>query len=131
MGISEIAIQAFRKAGDIKAAVDCCVELNKWDAAVELAEKHKFKEIESLLSKYATHLVENSKIPQAIELYQKANHHTEAAKLLSKLAQEAGKSKMHPLRAKKLYVMAALEIEKFRKKLLDSKLSGGSNSAVN
>jgi WD repeat-containing protein 35 len=30
---------AFLKSGDVKAAIDCCVLLNQWDQAVELAEQ--------------------------------------------------------------------------------------------
>ena len=69
----------------MKAAIDCCVHLNKWDAGVDLAEHHDFQQIETLLTKYATHLLEKKKTLHAIELYRKANHHTEAAKLLFKV----------------------------------------------
>jgi WD repeat-containing protein 35 len=40
------------------------------------------KEIDTLLAKYASHLMEKEKVLSAIELYRKANHFTEAAKLL-------------------------------------------------
>lgn len=58
----------------------------------------------------------NGKTLQAIELYRRANKSTEAAKLLAKLAKEVGKN---PLRAKKLHVLAAFEVERMRKKMLD------------
>jgi hypothetical protein len=41
----------------------------QWDLAVELAKKHNIKETDSLLAKYAAHLLENNKILDAIELY--------------------------------------------------------------
>ena len=41
----------------------------QWDQAVELAKKHNVKEIDSLLVKYATHLLEKDKILNAVELY--------------------------------------------------------------
>lgn len=85
MGISEHAITAYLRAGNVKAAIDCCVSLNKWDVGVHLAENHDFQQIETLLSKYAQHLLEKKKTLHAIELYRKANHHTEAAKLLFKV----------------------------------------------
>jgi hypothetical protein len=85
VGISEHAVAAYLKAGNIKSAIDCCVHLNKWDAGVDLAEHHDFRQIETLLSKYATHLLEKNKTLHAIELYRKASHHTEAAKLLFKV----------------------------------------------
>jgi WD repeat-containing protein 35 len=39
-----------------------------------------------------------------------ANRHSEAAKLLVDLAKQAAAAKIHPLRVKKLYVLAALEV---------------------
>jgi WD repeat-containing protein 35 len=85
VGISEHAVAAYLKANNVKAAIDCCVHLNKWDAGVDLAEHHDFKQIETLLSKYATHLLEKNKTLHAIELYRKASRHTDAAKLLLKV----------------------------------------------
>eukprot|EP00761_Pharyngomonas_kirbyi_P009988 gb/GECH01010006.1/.p1 GENE.gb/GECH01010006.1/~~gb/GECH01010006.1/.p1 ORF type:complete len:279 (+),score=66.34 gb/GECH01010006.1/:1-837(+) len=88
------------------------------------------KDIAQLLSKYANHLVEKNKNPQAIELYQKANKHTDAAKLLSKIADQVGQDGQDPMRAKKLYVMAAFEVEKLRRKILsDSDGEGNSRAA--
>ncbi|KAK3238460.1 WD repeat-containing protein 35 [Cymbomonas tetramitiformis] len=119
VGLCEHAVIAFQKGADIKAAIDCCVLLNQWDQAVELAEKNDFGQIEAVLSKYANYLLEKQKPLQAVELYRKAQHHTEAAKLLSKMATEAAALKVQPLRTKKLYVLAAMEVERFRKKALN------------
>lgn len=58
---------------------------------MELAEKHNFIQIEGLLSRYATQLLEKKKMMQAIELYRKANRNHEAAKLLSQFADELRK----------------------------------------
>ena len=117
--------------------------MNKWDAGVDLAEHHDFRQIETLLSKYATHLLEKNKTLHAIELYRKASHHTEAAKLLFKvslykipylslkLGKESGQ-KGNLLRAKKLYVLGALEVEQYRRKLLEQKQnSSGANKRDN
>jgi WD repeat-containing protein 35 len=120
VGISEAAVQAYIKAGDIKQAIDCCVLLHRWDKAVELAEEHQFPQIEGLLQKYANQLLEKGKIMAAVELYRKANKSPEAAKLLARLGQQMGQEKRNPLRAKKLHVLAALEVERFRKRVLDT-----------
>jgi WD repeat-containing protein 35 len=120
VGISEAAVQAYIKAGDVKQAIDCCVLLHRWDKAVELAEEHQFPQIEGLLQKYANQLLEKGKIMAAVELYRKANKSPEAAKLLARLGQEMGQEKRNPLRAKKLHVLAALEVERFRKRTLDT-----------
>ena len=78
----EEAVQAYLKCNQVKKAVDCCVELNQWDQAVELAKTHNIKEIDSLLARYAAHLLDKDKKLQAIELYRKANHFVDAAKLM-------------------------------------------------
>jgi WD repeat-containing protein 35 len=118
VGMCNSAVSAFLKLGDVKAAIDCCVLLNQWDQAVELAEQNDFPQIEGLLSKYGSHLLEKGKKLQAIELYRKANKSPEAAKLLCGMAQEVLRARTNPMRAKRLYVLAALEMERFKKRTL-------------
>lgn len=86
IGMSEAAVESYVKAGDVKKAIDCCVLLNQWNQAVELAEQHNFLQIEQLLTRYATHLIEKNKKMEAIELFRKANKNTESAKLLAEIA---------------------------------------------
>eukprot|EP00960_Hanusia_phi_P051776 761022-Hanusia_phi.AAC.2 len=129
VGLADEAVAAFLRANDVKAAIDCCVLLNKWDKAIQLAEEHDFPQIEGLLSKYATHLLGTGKRMEAIELYRKANRHPEAAKLLAEIAQEVVKSKANPQRARQLYVLAALEVEKFREKTLKVQQPGTTTTA--
>ena len=74
VGMSEEAVEALLKAGMVKEAIDCCVALNQWDLAVQLAKKHSVKEVNSLLAKYAQHLLESEKILSAIELYPQTVH---------------------------------------------------------
>mmetsp|Transcript_25379 Transcript_25379/g.58463 ORF Transcript_25379/g.58463 Transcript_25379/m.58463 type:complete len:1193 (+) Transcript_25379:116-3694(+) len=120
VGLSEQAVNSFLRGNDVKAAIDCCVLLNNWDTAVTLAEQHDFPQIESLLTKYASHLLADGRRMEAVELYRKAGRHADSAKLLGELAAEAGATKVHPLRAKRLYVLAALEVESYRKKNIDA-----------
>ena len=55
----------------------------------------------------------------------------EAAKLLSKLAADAAREKVRPVRTKKLYVLAAMEVERFKAKVLDPQaLLGGGGSGT-
>lgn len=115
-GLCKSAVEAYLRMGDIKSAIDSCVLLNEWERAVTLAEQHNFPQIENVLTKYASHLMMNKKTMQAIELFRRANKSTEAAKLLGKLARDMSKN---PLRAKKLQVLAAFEVERMRKKMLD------------
>ncbi|OQR99308.1 WD repeat protein 35 [Thraustotheca clavata] len=115
-GLCSSAVNAYLKLNDIKSAIDSCVLLNEWERAVSLAETHNFPQIESVLAKYATHLMRNGKTLQAIELYRRANKSMDAAKLLGTLAKDVGRN---PLRAKKLQILSALEVERFRRKMLD------------
>ena len=59
----------------------CCV-LPQWNKAVELAKSYNMKEIKSLLAKYASHLLDKNKTLEAVELYRKAHHFLDAAKLM-------------------------------------------------
>ncbi|KAL9655556.1 hypothetical protein ABK040_002223 [Willaertia magna] len=118
VGLTSQSVQAFLKGGKTKGAIDVCVELNQWDEAVALAEKYHVSEIEDILYKYANHLVSKGNLITAIELYQKANRNTESAKLLAKLGEDAGKKMMHPLKAKKFYVLSALDIDRYKSRLL-------------
>jgi hypothetical protein len=45
VGLCVQAVEAFKKSGDVKAAIDCCVLLNYWDLAVSLAEAHEFPQV--------------------------------------------------------------------------------------
>ena len=86
--------------------------MNHWHQAVELATKYNQpNQISSLLAKYAQHLLDENKTIQAIELYRKANHYLEAARLLMGLAKEETTKHSSPLRIKKLYVLGALLVE--------------------
>lgn len=58
---------------------------SQWNKAVELTRTHNMKEIKSLLSKYASHLLEKNKTLEAVELYRKAHHFLDAAKLMFKV----------------------------------------------
>ncbi|XP_066559744.1 WD repeat-containing protein 35 isoform X2 [Amia ocellicauda] len=113
VGMCDQTVSAYLKCNQPKAAVDTCVHLNQWNKAVELAKNHNMKEIGSLLSKYASHLLEKNKILEAIELYRKAHHFLDAAKLMFKIADEEAKKRTKPLRVKKLYVLAALLVENY------------------
>merc|ERR1740117_1782570 len=115
VGLCEQAVQAFVRVGDVKKAVDTCVLLNQWDLAVNLAQQKNFQQIEGVLAKYAQHLLDKNKKVDAVQLYRKANRHTEAAKLLASMARDMpGGTQKNPERMKKLYLLAALEVEKYK-----------------
>jgi WD repeat-containing protein 35 len=57
-------------------------------------------------------------------LYRKANRNTESAKILSSIANQLIEREGRPLYIKKLYVMAALEVDQYKKRLIDSTMTG-------
>mmetsp|Transcript_1346 Transcript_1346/g.3417 ORF Transcript_1346/g.3417 Transcript_1346/m.3417 type:complete len:1179 (-) Transcript_1346:299-3835(-) len=128
VGLAEQAVEAFVRGGDAKQAIDCCVLLNQWDQAISLAEQHDFPQIEGLLTKYASHLLEDGRKMEAIELYRKAGRHPLAAKHLAEIAHECVRTRANPMRARRLFVLAALEVEKFRAKTLNVQV--GANTAT-
>jgi len=131
VGLCEQSVQAFLRHGDVKTAVDTCVMLNQWDLAVNLAQQQNFQQIEGLLAKYAQHLLDKNKKIEAVQLYRKANRHTEAAKLLAQMAKEMpGGAQKNPDRIKKLYLLAALEVEKYKTKTLDAQMTGVTNATM-
>ncbi|CAB1118236.1 unnamed protein product [Ectocarpus sp. CCAP 1310/34] len=83
--------------------------------AVDLAEKHDFPQIEALLVRHTGQLLQKGDPLQAVEVFRMAGKATDAALLLAKLAEDAGRRQVDPLRAKKLHVLAACEVERHRK----------------
>jgi len=70
------------QCGKVQQAIDTCVHLNQWNTAIDLARNHNVRDTEPLLVKYAETLLQNNKTFSAVELYRKANHQVDAAKLL-------------------------------------------------
>jgi WD repeat-containing protein 35 len=132
IGLCESAVKAYIKSGDVKKAVDCCVLLNQWNQAVELAEQHNFLAIEQLLARYATHLIQKDKKMEAVELYRKANKNTESARLLADIASKLQAQRAPPLMIKKIYVLAAFEVDSYKQRVFDAsmtQITGGGNTA--
>ena len=58
VGMCHEASRALVKSNKVKEAVDCCVALNQWDRAVEIAHEHNMSSVDDLLAKYAAHLLD-------------------------------------------------------------------------
>ena len=129
-GMAPEAVAAFTKGGDIKAAIDSCVEQNCWGAAVALAEESGNTEIGKRLGEYAAELIDGGRQLHAVELYMSAHQYADAAKLLSKLGKAEGEARLHPLRVKKLYVIAAMEVERMKRKMLGGPAPGATQTAA-
>ena len=65
---------------------------------------------------------------ETAELYRKANHNSDAARILSGIAEDLVKSEASPLVVKKLFVMAALEVDLYKKKLYDVTMTAQNNT---
>jgi len=57
---------------------------------------------------------------EAIELYRKANRNTESARLLTNIGKDMGKTQIDLMLLKKIYVMAALEVDSYKRRVLDA-----------
>jgi len=130
VGMANEAVAAFLRSGDANAAIQSCVKQHQWEGAVALADSHAAPNIEKMITQYATHLINGGKQLQAVELYRKASRFKEAARLLSNLGETVGASRANPLRAKKLFVFAALEVERMRKKMLSNNAPEGGTQNV-
>lgn len=77
-----------------------------------------------MLISYANQLLEKRNKLEAAELYRKAKRNTEAAKILSSIADDLTERDANPLNIKKMYVMAALEVDLYKKRMLDATMTG-------
>jgi WD repeat-containing protein 35 len=111
VGLTEKSVEAYKKCGDIKSAVSTCVSLRQWGLAVELAQKYKMPSVNALLNKHAAHLLQEGKLPEAVELQKKAGRYLDASRLLMKLAEREIEKKSTFLRIKQLFVLAGLLAE--------------------
>ena len=73
VGMHDESVDCHLRSGNPKAAVDCCVVLNRWDLALELAERHDFPQVEGLLTRYALALNQRGRRLEAVELFRRAN----------------------------------------------------------
>lgn len=124
VGMYEQAVEVHLRNNNPRAAVDCCILQNRWEKALELAEQHDFPQTEGLLQRFAGELIQKKKWLEAVELYRRANRPTEAAILLGEIAERAATRDVKPSLAKKLHVLAALEVERHRKRTMDIASNG-------
>ena len=122
-GLCDEAVKCYIRYGDIKKAIDTCVLMNKWNLAVELAENNNFFQIEGLVNKFGSLLLEKGKKMDLVELYRKAHRHTDAAKILMKIAEDLKGLNASPITLKKIYTIAALEMESFKSRLIDAQIT--------
>lgn len=111
VGLCEEAVKAYIRSGDVKAAVNCCVNLRQWGKAVELAQQYSMPQIGGLLGKHAAQLLEDGRLHEAVELQRKAGRFLDSARLLMKLAEGEIEKKSSFLVVKKICILAGLLTE--------------------
>lgn len=111
VGLCEEAVKAYVRLGDVKAAVNCCVNLRQWGPAVELAQKYQMPQIGGLLGKHAAQLLEDGRLHEAVELQRKAGRYLDAARLLMKLVEGEVEKNSSCLVVKKISILAGLLTE--------------------
>ena len=115
VGMCAEAVQAYVKAKKIDLAINCCVTMSEWKMAIDLANEYNVPNIDSLLIKYAQHLLTKGKHFDIVELYRKANRIYDAASMLLKIIDDAkNDKKADPLLLKKLYTLIGLLYEEHR-----------------
>jgi WD repeat-containing protein 35 len=88
-------VTAFVESGDIKAAIDCCMDLNNWNLAIDLAKKHDFlKYVQNNIAKCTKYLVQIGNPLHAALIHCEANQQLDAAKIFLQLAKQMAKIKV-------------------------------------
>ena len=118
VGLVKEAISCYVKAGNIDSALETCVKLNNWDDAVTLSEKYENINMDDIVTQEANILLRNGEKLRAVELYRKANCAIKAAQLLSEIARDIIKEDSNFTLAKKFHVLAAFEVQRYRKETL-------------
>ncbi|KAJ7522936.1 hypothetical protein O6H91_18G031500 [Diphasiastrum complanatum] len=104
VGNFEHAVRGFLKGGNIEAAIECCLELNQWDKAIELSKTKNCEQIiQEKLSAHTDFLLARGNPIHAIEIFKNTGRHFDAARVLKDLAKDYALKKENALDVKKLY----------------------------
>ena len=117
LGMCQEAAMAFTKHGNIKRGIESYINCNKWEEAIDLSAKNDFLYMEQLVNKFSDQFRLSGKKLDLINLYKKANMSVEVHKYLCEIAQDMRRANIPPLIIKKIYVLAALELERYKKEI--------------
>lgn len=81
---------------------------------MRLAKQYNISKVDELLASQASKFLSQKKIFNAIELYRKARHYLDAARLMFEVADREAKQRSNPLLIKKMYVLSGLLVEQYR-----------------
>ena len=114
LGMCHEAVIAYTKHGNIKKGIESYINCNKWEEAIDLSAKNDFIYIQDLVDKFSYQFRLSGKKLDLINLYRKANMSVEVYKNLCEIAQDMRRLNVSPLIIKKIYVLAALELERYK-----------------
>ena len=79
-----------------------------------MAKQYNITHVDALLAKQAKDFLDQNKIFNAIELFRKARHYLDAARLMFDITNKEAKTRNSPLLLKKMYVLGGLLIEQYK-----------------
>ena len=127
VGLCDQAVSCYLRAGKIREAVDCCIQLNTWGKAIKLAEQHGLSDVPLMLPRLAKEMMANNQIIPAIELFRRAEKFLDAAKMLFQCADRlAAKPSSSPMLLKKIYILGALLVERHHEQMKDRQKNSAS-----
>ena len=114
IGMCEEAVKAYVKHGNIRKALQTYIKNNKWEEAIGLSADNDFIYMEDLIKKFSDNFKKSGHKMDLVNLYKKAHMSAEVYKHLIDVAVDMQKIKLSPLIIKKIYVLAALELERYK-----------------
>ena len=114
LGMCPEAVVAYTKHGNIKKAIESYIKYNKWEEAMDLSAKNGFIYMQDLVDKFSDQFRLSGKKLDLVNLYRKANMSVEVHKYLCEIAEDMRKFGVSPIIIKKIYVLAALELERYK-----------------
>ena len=114
LGMYQEAVIAFTKHGNIKKAIESYISCNKWEEAIDLSAKNGFIFMDQLVDKFSNEFRLSGKKLDLISLCKKANMFVEVHKHLKDIANDMKRVHVSPLIIKKIYVLATLELERYK-----------------
>ena len=117
LGMCHEAVEAFTKHGNIKKGIESYINSNKWEEAIDLSSKNGFIYMQDLVDKFSDQFRLSGKKLDLVNLYRKANMSVEVHKYLCEIAEDMRKYGVSPIIIKKIYVLAALELERYKSQI--------------
>lgn len=114
IGLCEQAVAIYLNCDQKEAAIDCAIQLNEWQKAIELAQEHSLRNVGDLLESYAEHLAKKQQDFAIVELYRKARHYSRALNYLLSLADKLKSEPENcgdPAKMKKMYATVGVLYE--------------------